>query len=545
MSKIIVRNTSIMITDYTLKQAPKLESNFMTWDPIYHRFDQIGMYYDKDERILYLPRGIDLWYVKKQIGVKTIEHEKNDPYQIIPNILMRSSPRDDKQVEALKFTCGLGDYADNEFLPQLSVNLNTGVGKTYVAIATMAYFKIKTIIITGSNSLLKQWGDKIKEYTNLTSKDIVFISGSPAINRIIKGNSLAPNASVFLCTHGTLRSYADEHGWFMLRQLFRCLGIGIKIFDEAHQNFENMCKIDFATNVYKTYYMTATPARSDFKENRVYMTSFKNIPRIDLFDEDNDPHTDYLAIRYNSRPSPNILSSFHNIYGMDRNKYVEYITRNQYFYMALRVILDMIKGIDGRVLMYIGTNDGILRVYKWLSDNYPEYIGNIGIFTSLVSKDDKIKEREKKIILTTTKSAGAGEDIPNLKVTVLLAEPFKSEVLARQTLGRTRAKNTLYIELVDMGFPALRKYYYYKLPIFNKYASSTSDTTIETYELTIRSERIQKKREALYNYNGRSIINPIYFRDDRFFDYTKEDQEYKKELERKTICPIFFYNTQN
>lgn len=536
-----------MITDYKLKQAPKLESNFMTWDPIYHRFEQIGMYYDKANRTLYLPRGIDLWYVKKQIGVNTIEHEKNDPYKRIPNILMRSSPRDDKQVEALKFTCGLDNYSDNEFLPQLSVNLNTGVGKTYVAIATMAYFKIKTIIITGSNTLLKQWGDKIKEYTNLASRDIVFISGSPTINRIIKGNSLANQASVFLCTHGTLRSYAEDHGWFMLRELFRCLGIGIKIFDEAHQNFENMCKIDFATNVYKTYYMTATPARSDFKENRVYMTSFKNIPRIDLFDEDNDPHTDYLAIRYNSRPSPNILSSFHNIYGMDRNKYVEYITRNEYFYMALRIIMDMIKDFNGRILMYIGTNDGILRVYKWLGDNYPEYIGNIGIFTSLVPKEEKIKEREKKIILTTTKSAGAGEDIPDLKVTVVLAEPFKSEVLARQTLGRTRAKNTLYIELVDMGFPALRKYYYYKLPIFNKYASSTSDTTIETYELTIRSEKIQKKREFLYTDKGKPVINPIYFRDDRFFDYTKEDQEFKKEIEltKKVITPIFFYNSDN
>ena len=54
--------------------------------------------------------------------------------------------------------------------------------------------------------------------------------------------------------------------------------------------------------------------------------------------------------------------------------------------------------------------------------------------------------------MTTTKSAGAGEDIPGLKYSVVLAEPFRSEVLARQTLGRTRDPNTTYIELVDIGF---------------------------------------------------------------------------------------------
>ena len=83
---------------------------------------------------------------------------------------------------------------------------------------------------------------------------------------------------------------------------------------------------------------------------------------------------------------------------------------------------------------------------------------------------NKHLEKEKRIILSTTKSAGAAEDIYGLKATVVLAEPFKSEVIARQTLGRTRANNTFYIDLVDLGFKQTRKFYYYKLPIFEKYA---------------------------------------------------------------------------
>jgi hypothetical protein len=168
-------------------------------------------------------------------------------------------------------------------------------------------------------------------------------------------------------------------------------------------------------------------------------------------------------------------------------------------------------------------------VYSYQDDEYMYYASNEGArYTETnVSKEDKVKiERNKKIILSTTKSAGAGEDIGGLKVTVVLAEPFKSEVLARQTLGRTRDPNTLYIELVDMGFNAIRKYYYYKLPVFNTYASSTSDTTLEAYELNRRNEKIIEKRQ---NKNIETlaprIITPIYFRDERFFDYSKEDAE--------------------
>ncbi len=279
MSNVYVRNSCIKITNYHLKQAPKLESCFTIWEPLYHRYQPCGIYYDKEEQSLYVPRGIDIWYVKKQVGAKDSYTERPNPYKEIDHILMKAAPRDDRQVQALQFTCGIGqEYEDNFYLPQLSVNLNTGVGKTYVSIATIGYYKIKSMIITGSNTLLNQWKDKIKEYTNLTDKDILFISGSGMMNMILQGKSkLADNASIFLCTHGTLRSFGDEYGWDKLNEVFLNLGIGMKFFDEAHQNFDNMCKIDFFTNVFKTFYVTATPARSDFRENRVYQIAFKNV----------------------------------------------------------------------------------------------------------------------------------------------------------------------------------------------------------------------------------------------------------------------------
>ena len=93
---------------------------------------------------------------------------------------------------------------------------------------------------------------------------------------------------------------------------------------------------------------------------------------------------------------------------------------------------------------------------------------------------------------------------------VILAEPFKSSVLTKQALGRLRDDNTLFIELVDMGFRQITKFYYSKLPTLNKYAQSVSDSTIDNYELRVRSEKIREKQES------KKI--PFHFIDKRFFD---------------------------
>jgi hypothetical protein len=191
------------------------------------------------------------------------------------------------------------------------------------------------------------------------------------------------------------------------------------------------------------------------------------------------------------------ISRCKNVYGLDRMKYIDYLTKNPEFYKLMHLVMELVKGANGRVLIYIGTNDGILRVYNWIATNYREYLGDIGVFSSANTKEQKMMDRNKKILLSTTKSAGIGEDIKGLKMTILLAEPFKSEILARQSLGRTRDRDTFYVEFVDLGFKQTRGFYYSKLPVFNKYALSTSDTTIDRYELDKRARNIIRKRQSL------------------------------------------------
>jgi len=529
-NRIKVCSSCIRIDNYSQGECPQLERNFQVWNPIYHKFDMVGMYYDEKNKKLYLPKGLDLYKIKGYLNEKYYTKISPNEYKTIDGILMKYLPRDEDQKTALRFMCGLNEFEENQQHSQLCLSLSTGKGKTYCSIATASFLKIKSIVITHSNTLLNQWKDNIVEYTSLNEDDVMFISGSPMLNMILNNKSpKADRAKIFLCTHATIRSFADTYGWDKLNQVFINLGIGIKFIDEAHKNFNNMLMIDFFTNVYKTYYVTATPQRSDWKEDRIYQLSIKNVPMIDLFDEDDDPHTSYVAIKWNSRPNAMQLSECHNSYGLDRNKYVDYVTKQPNFFKIMTIVMDMVLKCNGRVLMYIGTNEGIIRVYKWISDNYPEFLCDVGVYTSAVSKEDKMnRERPKKLLLSTTKSAGEGEDIKGLKMTILVAEPFKSQVLSRQTLGRTRDRGTMYVELVDMGFKQIKKFYYSKLEVFNKYATDTSDIIIDQYELDRRYEMIMKER------NQRPLC-PFMLYDPRFFTYPNNPMPVKKNI----ITPFF------
>ena len=507
---IDVYNTSIVISNYDWDSCPTLQNNFKIRIPVtthYTTYGYFGIYYDKENKKLYLPRGIDIWYLETILNTTAIIH-KNEAYKYdkYKDFRVKKMPRDEVQEKALRFMVGSGEYRSTATKSQLSLNLNTGKGKTYVAISTIAILRMKALIIMYSTTLINQWKQEILSITNLTNRQVKIISGSINIKRIM--NNTNDEGVIYLVTHGTLESYAKSNGWPAVGEFVKHLKVGIKIFDEAHQNFENLLMIDFYTNVYKNYYLTATALRSSTDEDKIYQLSFKNTPQIDLFDEEVDPHTRYTAIKFSSNPSAIEMSKCKNQYGLDRNRYVDYLVSKPKFYSVLRVLMDIAlkrTKTGGKCLIYIGTNSAIQKVYDWMVINYPHIANDIGILSTLVSMEERKRNTEKRIMLSTTKSAGTGIDIRGLVLTILLAEPFKSGVLARQTLGRTRDRDTEYIELVDTSFPQCRKYYGYKKPIFLKYAT-------DCREMVMTDEYIDCKLMELYVESLDKFIYDNYYR---------------------------------
>jgi len=504
MNKIEVRHSCIVINDYELGDAPRIEKFFSVYDKLRHTSFPKARYYDEVNKKLYIPRGIDIFFVEKQLGCKAKLITKCDPCRKIPQIMIKYPPRDEVQKEAIRFILGKDEYSYTVSKSQLSINLNPGGGKTYLGVITAAYCSVLTMMITSSLDWIEQWKKRILQYTDIKKDEIYVIAGVGTIARILNGMNDFTKYKFILASHDTIKSYGDKYGWNKVSELFKLLGIGIKIYDEAHLNFDNICMIDAFTNTMKTLYLTATPARSNEDENIIYQMSFKNVPAIDLFNADTDPRTQYISMNYNSHPTAFDISRCKNPYGFDRNNYTNYVVTKPEFYKLIYILMDIARKKNGKTLIYIGTNWAMNIVYNWMNYHFPEYQGQIGIYNSTVPKETKQEQLNKKIILSTTKSCGAAVDIAGLVLTIVLAEPFKSEVLARQTLGRTRDSDTFYIEAIDRGFLAIKNYYKAKQPIFNKYATECKDVFITDAQIDntfqqILANRQREFEEYIYN----------------------------------------------
>lgn len=491
-SKIVLKQTCIEINDYTLGDCTRLEYMFSLWDDIRFCSYFKGAEYREDKKQLVIPRGVDVSFIENMFSTYASIDRNVDKYDIITPSNARYTPRDNTQKRAIAFEYGVKDYAYTKAKSQLSLNLPTGKGKTYCSIMATLLFKMRSIIIMNSESWIQQWRDNILEYTDTKPDEIYIIQGSSSIKRLL--NYDISQYKYILATHATLRSYGDKNGWESIGDLFKYLKVGIKIYDEAHLNFDNICKIDFYTNTYKTFYVTATPARSNDEENTIYKYYFRNIPSIDLFDEEVDPHTDYVAIKYNSKPTPMDVQNCRTPKGFSAVAYANYVITRPNFIAILKIILELAMKHQGQTILYIATIDSINYIAKWIEVNYPELRNDVGKFHSKLSSSEKQQQLKKRIIISTTRSLGPAVDIKGLKMTVVLAEPFKSDVTARQSLGRTRNDNTVYIEIVDVGFKSIKDYFSHKKSTFMKYAKSYNVLTYSEYDLIEKSLEIDEIR---------------------------------------------------
>ena len=500
---ILVKNTSIIITNYEFGQYPRLEKFFEIFDRTRHIYYYKGLYYNKEDKTLTVPRGIDINFLESLFRANaTVDYSCDKKTKVLTDTFIKNKPKNDVQKTALKFILGLHPYEFTKTKSQLCINLNPGAGKTYLTIAMASYLMERCITITSSLDWLNQWKREILEHTNMEESEIYIISGGASIAKLLNGMKDIKSIKFFLASHNTIKSYGDKNGWDKVSELFNILEVGVKIYDEAHLNFDNICSIDFHTNTRNTLYLTATPARSQDKENDIYKLYFKNVPSIDLFNSDTDPRTKYIGMRFNSHPSPLVIAQCKNQYGLNRIAYINYLVQSEEFKKVLHQVINKVKVIPGKFLFYIGINEATEYVVNYIKTVFPELVNNIGVYNSTVTENKK-EQLEKKFIFSNTKSCGAAMDIKGLKGTIVLAEPFKSEVLARQSLGRTRAHNTIYIELVDEGFYYAMKYYESKKRVFNKYATNCSEIRFKTGELDkfnndFLEERYNMCRPILY-----------------------------------------------
>ena len=482
MAKIVLKHSRIEINDYYPGDSAHIEYLFSLYDAVRFTRYPKAVEYDHERHVLILPRGMSIETVKRCFLSEPEVDTKCDPFINTDPVPIKYLTKDDRQLELLKFLIGVDQYEYTQRKSQIAVNSTTGSGKTFVTVAAMCIQGSRFIIITSSINWLTQWKEKILEYTPLTEDKIFMVSGTPAINKLYaRDNPL--QYQCFLISHATLQSYATHHkdGWYAVDELFKYLRCSTKVFDEAHLYFDSMCHIDFHSNIRKTIYLTATPIRSDKDEDIIYQEYFKTVPSLTLFDENVDPHVNYLAMMYYSHMTAMEINAFSvGQYKFDRFSYIKFLTQKPNFLKLTSILVDMTFKMNGKVLIYVGRNDDAAVLAEYIVNEFPFLKNCIGIYNSeIADKEAKRAMLMKKYIITTLKSCGAAQDIPELAVTIVLAEPFKSPVIARQSLGRCRADNTLYIDCIDLSCFRTKKYYAKKKPVFMQYAKSVREVVLD------------------------------------------------------------------
>ncbi len=464
MTKVTVKHTSIEIQPYVLGQSPSLEKQLSVWDKVNYKMINVGLEYIEEEQKLLIPRGIGTSFLEKEFNTTAFMDSKHDDVQHT-KFKVNIKPRNDNQKEAIAYILGEGKYKGNRKYSRHMLTLDTGEGKTYCSVTALGFMQMRAAIVVPKNGLMTQWEERLFQYTNITEWDIYRISGSKSIEKLMKMKDKDIKYKIFLISHSTIRSYGDRNGWGAVTELFKKMRIGVKIYDEAHLHMHNMLKMDLYSNTKYTLYLTATAGRSNHNEDFIYNRVFANIPNFFVHKEKEDNYMNMMILQYDSAPSGVLQATYRNMHGLDTNKYMDYCVEEKgstLFFKSIFLVLDSIEqklaeNPDMRIVFLLKKLTATRIVKEGILQRYPHFAGNIGMYTSdMKTKEKKEAQLQKQIILSTTKSLGTGDDIPGLHYLVM-CEPYRSEITAKQVSGRLRnIGDVTYLEIIDMGFSSCR-----------------------------------------------------------------------------------------
>jgi superfamily II DNA or RNA helicase len=417
--------------------------------------------YDKEERVLYIPRGYDQLLLE-QWNKKPITIVENDSNVIQTGFKMKLSPKDENQEKAIRFLTGEEEFQSMKGAPQKVLVMPPSAGKTYCTIAAIQKLHLTALIIMHTQTLKEQWIERIKEYTNMGGPNIVEITSSNQLRGYLK-RSPSSNHKIYITTRSLLISYCDRYGIDSLNRVINKLGIGIKVFDEAHKEYARTLFLDYVTNVRYTFYLTATFQLSNYVENQIFQRAFNHVPKLQIKRDESRRHIVYIAVLFNSHPNQmEELRITGKARGFDRFAYIDYEIEKGRLEEEVRYILNFFlneKQMEGKTLI-LSSKKSTCNYFNDIADRMTSgryqtcafYTGN---------KVDNYKGYD--IISATAQMLGTGEDIPGLRF-MLNTEPCASLPNTDQFSGRLRpydggSKETYYVEFIDIGFEKVYQWY--------------------------------------------------------------------------------------
>lgn len=330
----------------------------------------------------------------------------------------------------IEFKGSLFEYQENVINQAMKhefgiIKAPTGSGKTIMALAMVAKYKVSALIILPGKELLKQWQKQIDtfiDYPKAKLKRDHYIGEYTGNKKKLKGN----------LDIATIQSLVNIQAISLLRQY------GLVIIDECHHcastTYRTVLK---KINAKRVYGFTATPERQDGLEEITSMYLGGIIASVDEKDIVNYRNYDQILIpRFTTFSLLEEKSNFIELVDIlskneKRNHLIikdvikEFNEKRNIIVLSERIdhleyLYERLKYLDKHIYLYLGKTDkkekaDILEKLKYVTDfNY--------------------------IILASAKLVGEGFDLPSLE-TMFMATPF---------LGRDELNNILVDYIVKM-----------------------------------------------------------------------------------------------
>lgn len=347
---------------------------------------------------------------------------------------------------------------------QWFIHLSQGLGKTLLSVFLIAHFNLKSLIMCYDTKVLNQWFKTLKKKTDIEPKRVLMMDSSKLLHCIVSGEFPVSEYDIFLCTPGLLRSFGKRYGFLLLSPLMERMGIGFKIFDEAHRDIANMIKINAFTSIKKTLYLSGDFAQSNRQKEQLYFRMFHGIPILEPKQElmNTLKFTMAMVIKFDSEPSELDRASVYTRRGFSYYNYMKYQIECDEWYRILDLVMGQIVKVNRKkykILVLVNMIEHVDRVYAYLKEKYG-LMYQCGKFHSDVPEEDRTYcMTEANLIVSTYQSFSTGIDISSIKY--VISGSVCTKVDDNQASGRPRplpdGSDVYYFMMCDIGFPYVKE----------------------------------------------------------------------------------------
>lgn len=361
--------------------------------------------------------------------------------------------------------------------PTRLVVAGTAAGKSYCTIRSWVESE-RTEVLLGTfaqNTHLNNFLAELLKFTDLTGDDILVVSdGQDTIRKALALGKegiarykaiLILHRTVYNCMQKVIKAAPtgtrEAEGMDDFSKLLLLAGVGFHVSDECHLELQSLVDLSLLTDVRRTVYLSATPERTDWQEDRVLRLQLPKDRAIYIRSE---ARLVVRQIRFDSRPtSGDVVLSVNRRGYFDVPWYFDYLGSASRYPGVEEMLTVLVQrafdeGATGVGVVVGGKLEFLDRVVATMQAAFPER--TVGNFSSRAKTPAaKMEQLERDIVITTEKSFGGSVNPTRMSHLVLLA-PIASSVWVKQIAGRLRGidgRPCILFDLWDAGFTKTRE----------------------------------------------------------------------------------------